>query len=236
MVITLSRQAECGGEEIARLVAERLRLQIADRVILERIAQREGLPIEHLAIFDEAIPGSIEALIAEWRTSLSHDLYLRRLIHTLLALEREGRFLIVGRGAAFVLTDPGTLHVRVLAPLPCRVANLVQGRRLPRSEAERLLRRSDVARARFVRRAFEADIDAACHYDLALNTAELAIEEAAELVVLAAQRKSARRAVSAGPAPDFLTQVASYRRRPRFPRVSEVIWRHCERRTSNSGL
>ena len=52
MVITLSREAESGGDEIARLVAERLGLQVADRAILERMSQQTGLPVEHLAVFD----------------------------------------------------------------------------------------------------------------------------------------------------------------------------------------
>ncbi len=236
MVITLSRQAECGGEEIARQVLERLQLRIADRDIVEQIAEREGLPIAHLALFDEVVLGPVEALIAEWRTSMSHDVYLRRLVHTLLTLEREDNLLIMGRGAAFVLTDPGTLHVRVAAPMPCRVARLVQRRGLARSEAERILRRSDAARARFVRQAFQADLDAACHYDVTLNTAELTSEEAAEIIVLAAQRKSRRRALPGEAPADFVSHMLTFRRRPRFPRVSEVIWRHCERRLSRSGL
>lgn len=236
MVITLSRQAECGGEEIARRVAERLELQIADRVILERIAQSEGLPIAHLAVFDEVAPGPIEAVIAEWRTSMSQAVYVRRLVHTLLTLEREDDVLIMGRGAAFVLTDPGTLHVRVVAPMPCRVARLIQRRRLLRSESERMLRRSDAARARFVRQAFDADMDAACHYDLTINTAELTTGDAAEVVVLAGRRKALRRGVAAETPEDFLSQVLSSRRRPRFPRVSEIIWRHSEHRMCESGL
>ena len=218
MVITLSRQAECGGEDIAQLAAERLGVQIADRAILERIAQREGLPVAHLAVFDETVPGAIEAVIAEWRTSISHAVYLRRLVHVLLTLEREDHVLIVGRGAAFVLTDPGTLHVRVVAPLPHRVAHLMHRQAIGRGEAERILGRSDEARAQFLRRAFEADINAPCHYDLTINTAELAVEEAAEIVVLAARRKAPRRVVPAETPEDFVSQVLRIQRWPRFPR------------------
>lgn len=232
MVITLSRQAESGGDETARLVAERLSLQLADRVILERMAQREGLPIAQFAVFDEVVPGPLEAVIAEWRTSVSHDVYLRRLVHTLLMLEREDSVLIMGRGAAFVLTDPGTLHVRVVAPLPCRMARLVQREGLSRLAAERILTRSDQVRARFVRRAFDADIDAPCHYDVTINTAELTTDDAAEVVILAAHRKCARRARVQEAPGDLLSHIMRFRRRPRFPRVSEIIWRHCERRSS----
>jgi hypothetical protein len=230
VVITLSRQAESGGEGIAQVAAHRLGLQIADRAILERIAQREGLPAAHLAVFDEAVPGALEAVITEWRTSMSPAVYLRRLVHILITLEREDNVLIVGRGAAFVLTDPGTLHARVVAPMPHRVAAMMQRERISPAEAERALTRSDAGRARFVRRAFDADIEACCHYDLTLNTAELAQEEAAEIIILAAQRKALRRAVLAETSEDSLAQALGFRRRPRFPRVSEVVWRHYRRR------
>ena len=231
VVITLSRQAESGGDEIAQGICERARVRLADRAILERIAQREGIPVAHLAVFDETVPGPIEAMIVEWRTSVSHGIYLRRLTQALLALEREDNAVIVGRGAAFVLTDPGTLHVRVMAPMPCRVARLMQRQGLFRAESQRLLQASDNLRARFVRQSFEADLDAPCHYDLTLNTAELSLEECADIVVLAARRKAERRAAAREPS-DFLTHMMRFQRRPLLPRVSELTWRRCERRSS----
>jgi cytidylate kinase len=235
MVITLSREAESGGDEIARLIAERAGIQLADRTILERIARRSGLPIAQLAVFDDLMPGPVEGIIAEWRTSVSHDLYLRRLVDALLALEREDNVLILGRGAAFVLTDPGTTHVRVVAPLPCRLARLIERSAAPRAAGGRLLARSDAARARFVRHAFDADINAACHYDLLVNTAELTLEDAAELILFTARRKAARRLIADELPKDLLSDVLRFRRRPRFPRVSEAVWRHCERRLSRFG-
>lgn len=231
MVITLSRQAESGGEEIAQAIVEAVGIELADRGILERIAQREGLPVSQLAVFDEAMPGPIEAVIAEWRTSVSHGIYLRRLVQALLALERDDNVLIVGRGAAFVLTDPGTLHVRVVAPMPCRVARLVQRRGSSRAEAQRLLRASDAERARFVRQSFDADIDAPYHYDITLNTAEIRLGDAVEMILLAARRKSRDRSVALESPQAFLSHVMRFQRRPRFPRVSEVTWRRCERRS-----
>jgi cytidylate kinase len=231
VVITLSREAESGGEQIARLVSEGAGLQLADRAILGRISQQTGLPIAQLAAFDELMPGPIEGVIVEWRTSASHDLYVRRLVDALMALEREDDVLIMGRGAAFVLTDPGTAHLRVVAPMPCRVARLVERTRMPRSRAQRLLRQSDAARAHFVRRAFDADIGAACHYDLVIDTAELTLEDAAELALLAARRKSARRSIPKESAERLVSHVLRFRRRPRFPRVSEAVWRNWDRRS-----
>lgn len=232
MVITMSREAEAGAEEIARLVAEQCGLQVADRVILERIAQQEGMPVRLVGLFDDTVPGAIEALIAEWQTSVSQASYLRRLVRILLVLEQEDSVIILGRGAAFVLTDPGTLHVRVIAPLPCRIARLVQRQGLRPAEAERLLVRSDLDRQRFVRQAFGADVASPSHYDLTLNTAELSPQTAAELVILAARRKSARRQVAAEGPEYLLTHLTRVQRRSQLPRVSSVTWESVWRRST----
>lgn len=229
MVITLSRQAECGGEDIARVAAERGGLRIADRAILERIAEREGRPIADLAVFDEVLPDAIQAIISEWRSSVSQQSYLRRLSHVLLLLEREDNIIIIGRGAAFILADPGTLHVRVVAPMPCRVARLMQRAGVSPSQAQRMLAQSDDARARFVRAAFDADIAEPTHYDLTINTAEMTIEEAADLILLGARQKAVRRAIGREAPEDFLSQMLRSGRRPRLPRVRQVVWEYHRR-------
>ncbi len=230
MVITLSRQAESGGDEIAELLAGYTGMRLADRTIVEQVAYRSGLPLAHVEIFDEAVPGPIEALVAEWQTSLSHAAYLRRLVHTLLMLEREDNVIVIGRGAAFVLTNPGTFHVRLIAPLPCRIARLMARQGMSRIIAERLLRRADDARARFVRHAFGAEIDDPAHYDMVLNTAEIPLAEAAEIIIGAAQRKSLQRQTALLGPEEIVARVQGLQRRPHAPRVSEVVWQHSRRR------
>ncbi|MFB3882017.1 MAG: AAA family ATPase [Armatimonadota bacterium] len=228
MVITLSRQAEAGGEELAELLCERAGLVLADRAALERIARREGLPLAELAIFDEAAGGALRAVVAEWRAPVRRDAYLRNLVQALLLLEREGDTLIMGRGAAFALADPGTLHLRVVAPMPCRVARLVQREGLHRAQARRLLEASDEARARFVRETFSADIADPCHYDMTLSTAELPLEAIAEAVLAAAAIKSSRRWTSPREPRDLVAHVMRFQRQPGLPRVSEEVWRLCD--------
>jgi cytidylate kinase len=230
VVITLSRQAQSGGDKIAELVAGEAGMRLADRGLLEQMAQRAGLPLAHMEMFDEMAPGPIEALLAEWQTSVSQVVYLRRLVHTLLVLEREDNVIIIGRGAAFVLTNPGTLHVRVVAPMPCRIARLMEGQDVTRVTAERTLRKNDEERARFIRQAFGAEIDNPVHYDLVVNTAELPLEQAAEVILCAAQRKRAQRQTVPVSPEDLMARVPRLRRRPHEPRVSEGVWEYCQRR------
>jgi len=229
VVITLSRQIESGGEEIGRMVAERAELRVLDRAILEHIAEREGMPASHLEIFDETVPGLIQRLIVEWSSSVSHVSYVRRLIHVLVQLERQGQCLIVGRGGAFALADPGTLHVRVIAPMPNRVESAARRHAIPLADAERLIRRSDEEQARFIRAAFGADIGDPAHYDLTLNTSELTLEECAEIILGAARAKARRRQVAAEAPEDLPSQLSRSQHQTQFPRVRAVVWRRYQR-------
>jgi cytidylate kinase len=233
VVITVSRQAECGGDEIVDLVAQRAGLRVADRAILERMAQQGGLPVAHVARFDEVALGPLEALIAEWQTSISHEHYVRRLATVLLALEREGNVVILGRGAAFLLTDPGTFHIRIIAPMPCRIARLCPRHGIPSIAAERMLRKSDEQRRRFIRHAFDSDIDSPLHYDLAINTAELPLPAAADMIIVGAQRKFLERAAEET-GEDLTARLLRFRHHPRLPRVSAVVWEQSRRVTGLS--
>ena len=230
MVITLSRQAESGGDEIAESIAAATGLRVADRVILEQIAQRAGLPISRLQLFDEAIPGPLEALLAEWQTSVSQASYMRRLVHTLLMLEREDNVVIVGRGGAFVLTNPGTLHVRITAPLPCRVARLMERQSVSQQQAERILRRIDEERQRFVHSIFGTDVNDPTYYDLVLNTAELTYPAAADVIARAAAHKAQQRQALPSAPDEIIARVQRLQSGPHQPRVSEVVWQFCQRR------
>ncbi len=223
MVVTISRQAESGGEEIVDLVAQHTGQRVVDRSIVEHMAQQWGLPVAHVARFDEIALGAVEALITEWQTSVSREQYLRRLAMVLLALEREGNVIIMGRGAAFVLTDPGTFHVRIIAPMACRVERLCARQGVSRLTAERLLQRSDEQRRRFVRQAFRGDIESPAHYDMTLNTAELPFAAAAELIVLGARRKSRLRAVHAA-GEEVAAQLLGMGRHPRLHRFTSAVW------------
>lgn len=223
MVITVSRQAECGGEEVVERVAQWAGLRVADRAIVEQMAEQEGMPLAHVARYDEVAVGLVEALIVEWQTSLSRERYVRRLALALLALERQGNVIIVGRGAAFVLTDPGTLHVRIIAPMAARIARLVKREGIASTAAERLLRRIDEQRRRFVQQTFGADIDSPLHYDLVINTAELSVDAAAEVILQAARRKSLSRGAGQVEG-EVLTRLPHSAVRMRLARTMALFW------------
>lgn len=189
--IALSRESGARGGTIGRLVAKRLGWQVYDQELLEYMSQdtvaRQGL-------WDNLSPAClswVEGRLAELCRDLSLDrddavLNLARLV---LALGAQGEAVLIGRGAGCILPRATTLHVRVVAPLPDRVAYMAQWMRLTPADSAERVRQRDERRSEFVRTHFRCSPGDVHQYDLVLNSSLLGEEACAELLAQAAQMR-----------------------------------------------
>jgi cytidylate kinase len=180
-----------GGEAVGRLVAERLGHGCFGREIVDAIADRRGIPHELMHGLDERVRSAVERYLAagfqEHRFTESE--YMKEIARFVTPIARRGGAVFVGRGAAFLLQHERALRVLVVAPFDSRVERWVKERGLPGPEATELLRLEDEKRLDFVRHHFQARLDDPRAYDLALNTASLGVEAAADDVVYAYRRR-----------------------------------------------
>jgi cytidylate kinase len=182
-VITLSRQLGSGGDEIAASVAERLGLRLVGFELINRAAREAGAPEVALAAIDELGLLGIRPDRAAVRA------YREKIFAVVGELADEGNLLLLGRGGQVILAErPGVLHVRVIAPLEHRVAQLAAARGISAEAAAARIEASDRARVDFVRRYYGANLQDPRLYDLILNTAKLNITTAVDVIAAAAQR------------------------------------------------
>ena len=102
---------------------------------------------------------------------------------TMRRLAMGGHVILVGRGANFATAAiPGGIHVRLVAPPAHRARYYAQ--RFHVSESEALLHNTkcDAARRRYVAAHFNAAVENPAAYDLVINTAQVPLEEAVEMV------------------------------------------------------
>src|SRR5262249_41241955 len=90
-----------------------------------------------------------------------------------------------------ILPAPTTLHVRIVAPLPDRIAYMSQWLRLTDEQAAEQVRTRDIRRAEFIATHFHRQPNDLYQYDLLLNSALLGEELCADLIVQAARAKQA---------------------------------------------
>jgi len=201
-VVCISRSLGAGGEEIGRLVAERLEFRLVDEEIVTRAAQREGLDAKDVAhaehregwlarFFAATAKGGPEPEMSGFGTlgtpaggdTRSSETY-RELIKAAIETTAErGSAVIVAHAASHALAGRGDLlRVFVTASPAIRSGRVAEALGLDEHEAAKRIDQSDHERADYLKRFYGVRRELPTHYDLVVNTDNLSIEQAASLI------------------------------------------------------
>ncbi|MCL5676210.1 MAG: cytidylate kinase-like family protein [Patescibacteria group bacterium] len=182
-VITLSRQHGCYGAETALELQKLLGAGwlVFHREILEAIAKDTGVEKKYLKQFDEKTIPLIEEIVNGFTSPYITDhTYLVSLRKFFNSLAERGKVIIIGRGANFILKEG--FHLRLVAPQPIRIRNLMAINKYGKSKATEELEEADSQRKSFISKLFHADVEDSLNYDLVINTKNLSFKEAAKLI------------------------------------------------------
>lgn len=182
-VIAISRELGSGGTSTGKMLANQLGFKYYDRELIEEIAAQANTDPERIMRHETSSRSSVGSMLLSFmdRRNVQDTVYLRSLVRVLRGIAKEGRAVIIGRGGPCVLTN--ALRVRFIAPFEVRVERTAQVYGLTPEEARRRLLEGDHAQRRFLRAFFGCDPDDVHLYDLVINTGNLSLEHAAELVI-----------------------------------------------------
>ena len=185
---------------MGQLAGKRLDWQVFDKEIVDAIAQEAHVRRELIESLDERDRATIQDAVAQLirPPSLKTAGYLAHLREIVLTLGHQGDVVIVGRGAEYILPSQFGLRVRMVAPVEVRVRRIASEEDLSLKAARAEVERSDRERRALARRHFKQDISDPLNQDLTVNTAELTVEAATEVVLAAVQRKLAVRLKGSG--------------------------------------
>jgi len=197
LTITLSRQTGTGGLAIAHRLAQHLEKRahwpgkpwtVFDKNLVDEVLKRHNLPREMAPYLSEERASQLQDMIEEvLGLHPSAVEMVRRVSETILHLAELGQVILVGRAANIITARLAhAFHVRLVGSLECRIRRLCRFEKVDRETAVRLIQESDSARALYVKRHFQADIDNPLLYDLVVNTDRLSDEDAVELIAQAA--------------------------------------------------
>ena len=177
-VITISRQLGSLGTEIAREVAAKLNYEYADKEMVGEIMAGYGIEAPEMDKFDEKKPSFWDSLSIQKRNFLH---FIQMAIYD---LARKRGVVIVGRGGQILLRDlPGTLHVRIFAPLTVRLRRLMESEGVDEKHAGLMIRQSDHDSSGYIKSLFNADWDDPNFYDLLINTDKLSVQTGAKSII-----------------------------------------------------
>lgn len=190
--VAISREVGTPIREVAREVGERLGWPVYDREVPARIAHELHMPVAVVEDIDERRQSWLLECIESFRSGgeLSESRYFRHLISVVRSLGEQGRCLIVGHGAAFLLPSHTTLRVSLVGDREERIAALRRSRRLDRWTAARQIDHLDREQSRFLRAHFHVDPSQSRNYDLVLNTSHWSPADCGDFILRALQHKA----------------------------------------------
>ena len=182
-VVTIARELGSGGADVAKLVAQKLNCSLVGYSIVDSIANDLGLPKKILDFMDERLKSEFmswyDASFCGEMDMHDYHHYMRATIRSLAEL---GSIVFLGRGAAFVTTKRRKIDVRVVAPRNERIRRIAERKHLREHDAVHEIEKSDKARMKFIRSAYQRDWSDPSGYNFVINTGQLSIPQAAAMI------------------------------------------------------
>ncbi len=208
-VVAISTTHGSEGRRIGGLVAQLLEFGYVDEQIITIAAEKRGidpavvadaekrksLVLRVLEGLGEGGGGASGAMgggpmwVPDDSTELAKSYDLRSLIvEAIRETASRGDIVIVAHAASFALAGHAELlRVFVTAPHEVRVRRIAQLPELDEAQAERDVKRSDAARADYLKRFYGVDRELPTHYDLVVNSEVMDPETAAGVIARAAE-------------------------------------------------
>ena len=192
--ITISRQFGAGGRTLGERLCERFDFRLVDEIAIDELARKAKLSGDWLTAMEKEASSTLLGLLSGivshgllYRNPAAPDKeferkryidFLRRLMGT---MANEGGYVLLGRGAQFVLKDyRKVFHILLVAEYEDRVKFMVQRYGLSEEEAKKIIKEKQDQRAAVASNIFEADMDHPKHYHIVLNTSRLPFDWAVD--------------------------------------------------------
>jgi cytidylate kinase len=204
-VVCVSHATGAGGNEVGRLVAERLGFRYVDEDLVSQAALRAGVDASEIAdeerrkswlgrVLDDLAVGGGEAwamtglgpygAVGVATTSDELRTYIREAIEETAG---HGKAVIVAHAASHALAGrQDALRVLVTASPATRAGRLAEAEGLDEARAARAIKDADAGRADYLQRFHAVEQELPTQYDLVLNTDQLSPKQAAALISEAA--------------------------------------------------
>ncbi|MBF0293840.1 MAG: cytidylate kinase-like family protein [Magnetococcales bacterium] len=170
-LVTISRHYGAGGSTTAKLLAERLGVQLYDKELLNAIVNETKDDKHLLASLDERVTNLVDDILHAFfsKKSINSEAYFRYMAKVILGIAPLGG-VIVGRAAHLLLPKKRTLRVRLEGSLSACAKRIAKHRDMKLDKAEKLVIKSNEERADFEKKVSKRFPRAEQGFDLIINT------------------------------------------------------------------
>jgi cytidylate kinase len=203
-LITISRERGSGGRSVGTRLAQDLGMECFGKEIIYDIAQSAGVAKESVEKYDQEHYNKWNLLVDSLRISshfspdygfnfslaniepeifFTEDKYLKTTQEILTKLGSRPGVILLGRGSQIIFKDRrDALHIRLVAPLPIRIARIAEMLKISEKEAARNVAELDKSRARYLQNFYSVNVNAAEFYHLTINTGCFDYEQTCDII------------------------------------------------------
>ncbi len=182
-IITISREPGSGGRQVAEKIAQFMGFDLFHQEIIYKMAELANVSVRLLESLDEKGLNVLEDWVASfYEKHLWQDQYHKHLAKVVTTINKQGRAIIVGRGAGFILPADSRFRVRLVAPMKLRIHIISRTYGISKIEAKQNILRAESERRAFIKKYFYADISDPKNYDLVINMENLTVDAAANII------------------------------------------------------
>jgi len=198
-VWTIAAQEGTGGDRIAAELAASACVPLLDRRSLALFAHElePELGVDELEEVEERFGGRLRMLASSMAmtsgpaaATAAQELKLRQKLpelgrSVLTEAAREPCVIFAPAAFAALRDHPAAIHIRLHAPLACRIAAYQRDHVVDRAHAEKAIKRDDHAKSAWVRSLYRADLDDDRVFTLALDVSRFTPERLVAVLLAA---------------------------------------------------
>lgn len=185
IIISIGRETGSGGNDVAKILSERLGIPLYGKNILRHVCEEKGIPSEELEKYDESPKNALLSSTINGHSNSFEQIIADMQFSFLKREAAAGKsFVVVGRCGEYVLKGhPALVSVFLLSNMEFKIHRIMEANDLNYHEAENLIIRKDKKRKSYHNSFAQGKWGDSRLYDLCIDTGKLGIENSAELIL-----------------------------------------------------
>lgn len=185
LIISVGREYGSGGHEIAEKLAKHYNIQLLDHNLLDEIAAKKNVKMDHLRTLDEKHKNPLSSrTVRGYSSSPEENLLYLQFDYLRDKADAGESFVIVGRCSETILKQYDSMvSIFILADRDKRTERIMRLYHLTESQAVKKIREKDTNRRRYHNSFCVGKWGDCRNNDLSLNSSKLGIDGSVKLLI-----------------------------------------------------
>ncbi len=195
IIVTVSREAYCGGDEFAKMLADKAGFKFYDREIISLASQKSGIHEEHFESVEKKPTNSILYSVVMGMYSsrgayvklddvLTDDKIYKVQADIIRDMAAQGNCVFVGRCSDYILrNNEKCFNIFLRGDLNDRVKRAMDEQNTSEAEAKKIVSRADKKRRSYYNYYTNREWGNINNYDIALNLSKISEKDAVEVIL-----------------------------------------------------